>query len=79
MKGKMIKWGICCSLIFGSNFLIQNSSNVFAQSMACAEYTVHYKQVNKIKFCGSYFQTWSVCEFHAGSMCPCLDETQPPC
>jgi hypothetical protein len=79
MKRKMIKWGMCCSMIFGSIFLIQNTTNVQAQTMSCPEYTLHYKQKDLIKWCGSYFQAWSVCEFHAGSMCPCMDETEPKC
>ena len=79
MKGKMIKWGICFSMIFGSIFLIQNTSNVHAQVMSCPDYTVHYKQVDKMKYCGGYFTAWTVCEFQAGAMCPFMSESEPPC
>ncbi len=79
MKRKMIKWGICFPLIFGSIFLIQNTSNVQAQVMSCPETTPNFEQKDKIKFCGTYFIAWSVCEFKAGGLCACMDETEPPC
>lgn len=79
MKGKMIKWGIGFSLIFGSIFLIQNTSKVNAQGMSCPEYILHYEIKDEIKFCGTYFIAWQICTFRAGAMCPCMDESEPPC
>ena len=66
-------------LVFGSIFLLQPSLKLQAQTMSCPEYIIHFKQVNKIKWCGGYFTAWSVCEFYAGGMCPCMDETEPAC
>lgn len=69
-------------ILFGSIFLIQSFSKVYAQASVCPSYTENFEYKTMIKFCpggGGSFQTWEDCAFHAGSICPCPTQHEQPC